>query len=488
MVYNEILRQSEDDYIWKHFRHRQNLFSTSIHALQSAVVKLAKVSKISAGQQLYRGVGVPGEGGFALPAAFCRADSKGRAGMVEWGFMSTTTCREVASEYSGADLGGVRVGTVIEMRTGSVDRGADIADFSQFPKEKEIVWAPLTLLEPDGTRWMELTRFGLLRVERVRVRANGQALTLEQLVEVKKETHLKSFESGLENLSLQFNREGVPSRLVTVIDGMAREVLAEHGKIKADDYALTHTFQKLTQEMANVLRYCKSKAEYWRHKGAPSEQQAALLELHLEPGNDLLACHRAVVSQKTITARSQADWREVCLLEGLISSEDPQILQGELQSQLQDSGAFGDLLRLRKLLGAGAGSHADDSKALLIASSDGHDQCVDALITARANVNIRDPDGSTSLVRAAEQGHSRCVLLLLNANADVDLYNTFKATALYSASRNGHVECVQLLIDAGAQIVRASNGRSALDEAMAANHGHCAQLLRNYTQRPQGSA
>ena len=48
--------------------------------------------------------------------------------------------------------GGGRNGIVFEVQMGMVDRGADIAWLSQYPHEKEILFAPLSGLEVQSSR------------------------------------------------------------------------------------------------------------------------------------------------------------------------------------------------------------------------------------------------------------------------------------------------------------------------------------------------
>jgi hypothetical protein len=57
-------------------------------------------------------------------------DDRGVRGGVELGFLSTTTKREVALEYSGADKDR---GTVFEIDIGAVDCGAKLDSLSQYP-------------------------------------------------------------------------------------------------------------------------------------------------------------------------------------------------------------------------------------------------------------------------------------------------------------------------------------------------------------------
>ena len=41
---------------------------------------------------------------------------------------------------------------ILEMTQGQVDRGADISFLSQYPSEAEVLFAPMTFLEPEGAR------------------------------------------------------------------------------------------------------------------------------------------------------------------------------------------------------------------------------------------------------------------------------------------------------------------------------------------------
>ena len=128
--------------IFQRFQDGGNLFATTIFVLASAVQKLARLEKIPEGTRLYRGLG----GAMELPESFWRADGRGCRGYAEWGFMSTTSDKSIALAYSG-----VReqkpLPMVLVLAASSIDRGACIRDFSQYPK---VVWptvlAPVTFI------------------------------------------------------------------------------------------------------------------------------------------------------------------------------------------------------------------------------------------------------------------------------------------------------------------------------------------------------
>ena len=62
---------------------------------------------------------------------------------------STTTNRNVAEQYSGANSDDGKLSIIIEMTQGMCDRGADLTPISQYPHEKEILFPPLTALQAE---------------------------------------------------------------------------------------------------------------------------------------------------------------------------------------------------------------------------------------------------------------------------------------------------------------------------------------------------
>ena len=113
-----------------------NIYATTLHAVNSAVIKLGKLTKA---ETVYRGIG-----GKALPPEFWKVNRFGVRGGVEPAFMSTTLNREVAMTYAS----GSGVGIVLAIRQGMVNRGADISWLSQYPHEAECVAAPRSRHNP----------------------------------------------------------------------------------------------------------------------------------------------------------------------------------------------------------------------------------------------------------------------------------------------------------------------------------------------------
>ena len=106
-----------------------NMYTTSIHAVNSVVVKMARLTKVV---PLYRGWT-----GATLPESFFVPDSMGVCGGVEFGFSSTTTDRAQAVVYAEG-----KASTLLELEMGMVDRGADVSWLSQCAPPPPRLWPP----------------------------------------------------------------------------------------------------------------------------------------------------------------------------------------------------------------------------------------------------------------------------------------------------------------------------------------------------------
>jgi hypothetical protein len=136
-IYNTILRRYPKEN-FELFEKGDNQFATTIFVLVSAVQKLSRFTRIPLGTLLYRGLG----GKFDLPDIFFQIDDEGCSGFAEWGFLSTTSDRDVALGYSGIKERRPKA-MVMVIETSSIDRGADISEFSQYPGEKEFLYLAL---------------------------------------------------------------------------------------------------------------------------------------------------------------------------------------------------------------------------------------------------------------------------------------------------------------------------------------------------------
>jgi ankyrin repeat protein len=105
------------------------------------------------------------------------------------------------------------------------------------------------------------------------------------------------------------------------------------------------------------------------------------------------------------------------------------------------------------------------------------------LLEAGANINERSDNGMTCLFGAAAQGRVENVRLLIREGATVDVRSNSNETVLIHASFGGHSEIVQILLEAGADpAVKMSDGRTAGDVAAANGHSAVVQLLKESTR------
>ena len=100
-----------------------NNYATTIHAINSCVLKL---SKLTVACKVWRGFT-----GATLPASFFEANAEGVRGGIEYGFSSTTIDRAQALHYATG-----KASTVFEMEMGMIDRGADLSWVSQCTRRR----------------------------------------------------------------------------------------------------------------------------------------------------------------------------------------------------------------------------------------------------------------------------------------------------------------------------------------------------------------
>uniref|UniRef100_A0A3B4G1Q0 Uncharacterized protein n=1 Tax=Pundamilia nyererei TaxID=303518 RepID=A0A3B4G1Q0_9CICH len=120
---------------------------------------------------------------------------------------------------------------------------------------------------------------------------------------------------------------------------------------------------------------------------------------------------------------------------------------------------FGEVASLLLERGADPGHRDHDGMTpLLLASYEGHEDVVELLLEAGADVDeTAGPDGSvpaaaavTPLLAAAAMGHMKTVSRLLFWGAAVDAIDCEGRTALCLAAARGSVEVVRTLLDRGA--------------------------------------
>lgn len=126
---------------------------------------------------------------------------------------------------------------------------------------------------------------------------------------------------------------------------------------------------------------------------------------------------------------------------------------GYLENELLDACAYGDILRIKRLLSSVTNidyQNAQGETALMQSVCHGHHDIVELLIDNKANLEITDCNGNTALIYAAIQREILSLSTLLSANANVDHQNSSGDTALIISSEIGDEYIVEKLLENGA--------------------------------------
>ena len=237
MKYNAILRGYPTSMIES---LKGNRYTTTIHAIVSGIIKLSQIAELPESRKVYRGLG-----GMILPEKFWKPDEFGCKGGVEYGFMSTTTERDVAIMYSGKAN---QLCTVFEIDVGQIDRGASIQWLSQYPQENEFLVPPLSNLEVIGKPHIEKTSKGDILVMKLRINVNFKSKTLDELVATRKRLHI----STMENLLSDLKRElGIENNAHPILQSFNNLLKQENAK-PADWFNNDHNYRECQEKMMDM--------------------------------------------------------------------------------------------------------------------------------------------------------------------------------------------------------------------------------------------
>ena len=123
---------------------------------------------------------------------------------------------------------------------------------------------------------------------------------------------------------------------------------------------------------------------------------------------------------------------------------------------------------------------------LHVACMNGNLPICEALISAKANPNIRDHNGNTPLHTASKEGHVCIVKCLIAAKAKLDVQQKNGGTPMYIACLKKHLEVVRTLLKAEADpdIPISSAGTTALHAAVLINNIPLLELLLQHNADP----
>jgi ankyrin repeat protein len=531
VVYNAILRQHPAA-MYQQFNDGGNTFPTTIFVLVSAVTKVTKRTRIPEGTLLYRGLG----GRIDLPDHFFSLDSNGTSGYADWGFMSTTANLETALGYSGLKQKRAKA-MIMVIETMSVDKGADISMFSQYPGEKEFLWAPCSFVQRAlgvGSR-MEVVDGGLVTFVPVKVNLNLRMETVEELQEKKKLAHIVSARAIVDDLQFELhdwatsasaaerllmdtmhNQDGKFSAasLAATIIKQCTFVVNRHNQMPIEEYVDDGTFRMLVSEILDMKSWAKEKIMLWErdhsqylcylqdwslrdcHRmwqaflrqiisstiGVPSEASSKLLTsrgLAKQSAHGLSAMN---ADGEDLLVQAGADgWAAADITAAVAAGADVSATNALGCNGAWNAARYGHALSLNAMIASRVDPRVCNSNGaspLFIAALNGHRDCIALLLLSNCDVNECHSNGSSPLYVAAQNGHSDLIAPLVSSKADVDICNNEGASPVFIAASNGHSECIQQLMAFSADVNKCKNdGMHPLVSAASNGHVACVSQL-----------
>jgi ankyrin repeat protein len=539
VLYNAVLRQSPPE-IYRVFKDSNNLFSTTIFVLVSAINKLSRCTNISPDTLLYRGLGGTSE----FPDSFTQADTNcatpNALGYLDYGFMSTSADKSVAVQYSGVKDGKPKA-AILQIYPNSVDRGADISEFSQYPGEREFLFVPYSFVQGEGRRFTEVVEGGgVLSVVPVRVNINLKTETLEELKEKKKNMHLASARAMVDEVKQEMQEwagsaeaaarllhdptrnnnaynNGIPftaSTLALAIIEQCSAVLRRHQATDAKDYVDDGVFRALVCEMLDTKAWAKEKKELWmqdtsvficilqnwslrechrvwdsflrqsfRHAASESPRRAsASLELLLSRGLVKRSARGEINADgEDLLVQAGSDgWTSMDIQAAIAAGADVDATDGIGCNCVWNASRYGHAECLAQLLAVGGAQKCDDRgrSPIYIAARYGHTDCLSLLISAGGDVNKCTSDGWSPICAATSNSHTDCLSLLISAGGDVNKCNYEGWSPICAAAEYNQLDCLSLLVSAGGDVNKCTyDGKSPIFYAAREGHAGCITKL-----------
>jgi len=279
-----------------------------------------------------------------------RRVNQGCAGGTELGIMSATPNRSVALSFSGVNQGQV-LPTLFEIEVGKASIGADIAWLSQFEKEEEYCYAPLTHLQLVGEARLEEHNGKQMSILQMKLTVNQRSKTVEQ-AEVARKNFLTQLALSLEcDVRHWAKRQELLERLAPEIADMSAALQAVVAEVEAsklnDNEHFGDVFGRVI-EVSEEKRQELAEAVWQDGQAARGRGEAdaaaalALFEKAIDArGRGLCADDRQ--GRDRIVAMRRV------LMEARGGGEDKEVRAGAkmaLASDLQNLGAFEEALAL----------------------------------------------------------------------------------------------------------------------------------------------
>lgn len=456
LIYNTVLRKFPHKK-YADLKSKDNLFPTTICVLVSAVQKLSRTMVLEPGTVLYRGL----DGNMELPSQCFVPDEIGCRGMMEFGFMSTTT--DINTAFSYSNIENSKAPKALAITVSSVDRGADISQYSQYPSEKEILWTPHAFLEPTGGSELIITEKGVVQLIRMKVNAHMKAVVIEEYERKKMDLHMAAFKVQLLDLQTLLNEMNCTAKDEETTKRFKVKCLEEYNDVRERHRLLTVTeynkdtvYRGLVTDMLDFKKFAIAKMEYMLACAKANEEKYSAKPLRM-----VFRDHMGLLVQRLESNPNAVEALHLCKLHGLVVetiSERNEMGETPLISAIAD-GVTDEKLEL--LLDAGSdvnftmdysGKLRKHMTPLLTASMYGRTSMIPILATRGANLRAENGDEVTGLFYAAEYGFKSTVEVLARLGADVNKPNKYGWTPVYRSAQRGHKSTVELLGRLGADV------------------------------------
>ena len=467
--YNAVLRKFPEHML---DAMKNNTYTTTLHCINSGLIKLSRASPLTQ-RRVYRG-----SKKMRLPRQFAARDKLGHQCIVEMGFMSTTTQKEVALDYAAGDA----MSMLLIFERGAVNSGASLAALSFYAAEAEICFPPLCNLEACAPPQMRVSKKGVVLEVYLQVSVNQHSDTIDALVQRRKGLHVNMLSNMLEEVEQELKpvddavhailavTEGAPPSAVAAVH---RAYTASGKPSESALVAVTRVWPAGSLEAAAVD--FKSRAEDVRSacKRVSNEHEAlAATEFNQDDRYGQLVSNgvkmknrafgregRSAHKDEVFTKPGQwfsdnAHTASVSTLESIVKNSDarlwahPKVVDKEGRSMLCVAAKVGNVGICEKLVQVGADVKAADKAGrtpLLEASRAGSVAMCKGLIAARADVKVADKAGRTPLLEAITAGSDAICKDLIQAGGNGNVAGLDGVTPLVRAILSENSDISRLL-------------------------------------------
>jgi len=373
-------------------------------------------------------------------------EGKGLGG-VDFGYISTTTKREVALAY----IAGKARPVLFEIEVGDIDRGCSVSFLSQYPLEEEILLPPLSNIEIVGDPFLIEERKGSVTVFPVRINCNLKSKTIEE-IERRRHNELMGVVPYLGS-ELQRDLRAVGSALVEEAEAIVRQP-RNGDMLDPDTMQVMESDAMHAESPENAI---KDKVEMLE-----AQFQRRFAEFLERLGKEEMSQWLNVDENYKSTVGEAIDFRHVCL--------------NELVKKACQEAAQGDDV-------------TDDQSHLHIAAEKGLTKVVTALVEAGASDDVLNADGRSPLMLSLFRAQEAVTAVLLRAVSSgkdaaqiLNRRDIFENTALMYAAISGDIAAIKELLKLGARsdLVDGEN-RTSLMLALKHQHQEASMELLQHT-------